>query len=184
MLINPKTAIQNGWITGLVDEQLQVQPNAIDFTLDNIYTINHNNICTISEQKSERQMRGGDPLAVSSMTEDGREWYTLSAHESYDCLSNVYVDLPEGVACKLIIRSTFNRNGFFLTSGLYDSGYQGHIGFVLHNRSGLAHIQRHVRVGQIEFYASDSAGRYSGGWNHGQNTHWAEELDVMRELNG
>ena len=184
MLINPRTAIENGWITGLKNEEQQVQPNAIDFTVDNIFAVNHNDMCIISELKEERQMRGSQPLAISNVTDDGREWYTLSAHDSYDCLSDVYVDLPDGVACKLIIRSTFNRNGIFLTSGLYDTGYKGHIGFMLHNRSGLALIERGVRVGQIEFYASDSAGQYSGGWNHAQNTHWNEQVDPMFELNG
>lgn len=184
MLINPNYAIEQGWITGLKDRDLQVQPNAIDFTLDNVFVIDHASLCTISEVKSERQMRASSPLPPANLSDDGREWYTLAPNMVYDCLSDVYVNVPDDVACKLIIRSTFNRNGFFLTSGLYDTGYEGHVGFALHNRSGLANVQRGVRVGQIEFYASDSNGKYAGGWNHKQNTHWNENTDVMQELNG
>lgn len=175
MLINPNTAIQEGWIQGVTNPELQVQPNAIDFTVDDLYHIGHHDLCVISEDKSERQMRSSAPVDVSHVGEDGREWWTLSPNMVYDGLSKIYVDLPEGIACSLIIRSTFNRNGMFLTSGLYDSGYQGRIGFALHNRSGMAQIQRGVRVGQILFMPSDAAKMYAGGWNHSADTHWNEE---------
>ena len=39
MFINPKIAIEKGWITGLNDLDKQVQPNAIDFTADKAFDI-------------------------------------------------------------------------------------------------------------------------------------------------
>jgi deoxycytidine triphosphate deaminase len=193
MIISPRTAIEQGWVTGIRNDDKQVQPNAIDFTLDHIYTINHHNIAILSEDKKLTQMRGGDELAVSNTTPDGKSWWTLNAHEVYDGLSGITVDLPEGIACTLVIRSTFNRNGVYLTSGLYDSGYKGPIGFAIHNRSGLTSVEVGMRVGQIVFHASDKNGLYAGGWNHEAGTHWStdtknilgiEDLDVMQELNG
>lgn len=195
MIINPKTAIEQGWITGIRDVEKQVQPNAIDYTLDHIFTINHHNIAVISEDKSLTQMRGGDRLEISNHTSDGKSWWTLSAHEVYDGLSDIAVNLPEGVACTLIVRSTFNRNGLYITSGLYDSGYKGPIGFALHNRSGLTSVEVGVRVGQIIFHASEDNGLYAGGWNHEVGTHWSADtknilgieeydIDIMKELNG
>ena len=174
MFISPKVAISEGWITGINDEALQVQPNAIDFTLDNLFAINHMNLFVISEDKADKQMRGGYPIEVANTDKAGKEFWTLSPNETYDGLSNIRVNLPEGVACQLIVRSTFNRNGIFLTSGLYDSGYEGNIGFALHNRSGMASVQKGVRVGQIIFVRSDSEGMYAGGWNHAEGTHWSE----------
>lgn len=164
MYINPKTAIENGWITGITDPDKQIQPNAIDFTLDKLFTIDYQNTFTISEEG--KQMRGGDEVIPVPSRNQDMDYWRLAGSTVYDGMSNIMVDLPEGVACELIIRSTLNRNGIFLTSGLYDSGFKGHIGFAIHNRSGIARIAPGTRIGQIKFVASDSAGTYAGGYNH------------------
>jgi len=172
MFINPKVAIENGWISGIVSEEKQVQPNAIDFTLDRLFTINHQNTFVISEEG--KQMRGGIEHNPIIDRATGNEFWKLD-HGVYDGMSNMFVKVPEGVAVQLIIRSTFNRNGLFLTSGLYDSGFEGHIGFALHNRSGEARIGVGTRVGQIIFVHSDNATTYAGGWNHEEGTHHSEK---------
>ena len=175
MFINPKTAVENGWVSGIVNPDVQIQPNAIDFTLDQLFTISDDSFIIGEDGK---QMRGGErtlPTGSWNGTEV-RDYWVLGGNKVYDGMSDVYVDLPEGVAAMLIIRSTFNRNGMFLTSGLYDSGFKGHLGFAIHNRSkGVALIEPHTRVGQVIFVASDSAGMYAGGWNHEQGTHYSED---------
>lgn len=185
MFINPKTAIEQGWITHpdcttVEDWETRkfLGPNAIDFTLDHLYTIDHNNVFIISEDS--KTMRGGKELPIAHIDANGVEYWTLSPHDTYDGLSNIRVNLPEGVACMLIIRSTFNRNGIFLTSGLYDSGYQGAIGMAVHNRSGVASIQKGMRFGQIIFISSDAAGMYQGGWNHAEGTHWSAGVNNVQ----
>lgn len=172
-LISPKVAIEKGWIKGIENPEKQIQPNALDFTIDNLFKIDEDKPFIISEES--KTMRGGDKV------DPVEGYWELDGHSVYDGLSNIYVDLPEGVACKLIIRSTFNRNGVFLTSGLYDSGYKGSIGFAIHNRSGKAFIAPGTRVGQIEFYASDKNGKYEGGWNHEEGTHWSESENGEQE---
>ena len=172
--ISPKKAIAEGWVTGLVDEEKQVQPNAIDFTLDKLFTINENNTFVISEEG--KQMRGGgEEQPIADRGDDSVKWWYLDPHKVYDGMSNIYVKVPEGVAAYLIVRSTFNRNGIFITSGLYDSGFEGHIGFALHNRSGDTKIAEGTRVGQLIFVTSDSVGKYAGGWNHEEGSHYTEE---------
>lgn len=164
MFIDPRVAIENGWVTGIKDVDLQVQPNAIDFTLDTLFSINGDASCVISE--SGKKMRGGEKINSVQDRRD-EEWYWTLNGGIYDGLSDVYVNLPEGVAClPVVVRSTFNRNGIFLTSGLYDSGYQGHIGFAIHNWLGNAKIGVGTRIGQIAFVESAKAGLYAGGWNH------------------
>jgi deoxycytidine triphosphate deaminase len=76
----------------------------------------------------------------------------------------------------LVVRSTLNRNGLFITSGLYDSFFKGNAGFCLHNRSpGVARIAPHTRVGQIMFVKSEFSGvQYSGTYNTKQGQHWAD----------
>lgn len=179
MFINPKIAIEKGWIKfpNWMDENFRnkcIQPNAIDFTLDKVFTVSVNDDFVISE--TTKKMRGNSILEPRVMTLmsgqqrfDGQPGWEL-CDGLYDCLSDFYVDLPDGVAAMLVPRSTFVRNGLFWTSGLYDSGFKGHIGGILHNRAGVACIKPNTRVGQIIFIQSDSAGLYSGGWNHDAGT--------------
>jgi len=164
MFINPKTAIKEGWLTGITNPEKQIQPNAVDFTLDRLFNIDDNyfQIFTDPNGKEIKKMRGG--------REHTTDTFELEAKTSYDVLSNMYVKLPEGVCAMLIARSTFTRNGLFLVSGLYDSGFEGHIGCALHNMSSRAMIQRGSRVGQIMFLTAESAGLYAGGYNHGKGT--------------
>lgn len=173
MFINPKTAIESGWITGIQDTEVQVQPNAIDFTLDRVFNISDNEFIVAKDlanpKKELKQMRGGNELLPYPDRRTGIQLFNLDSG-SYDILSDLYVELPEGVAAMLVARSTFVRNGLFLVSGLYDSGFKGHIGCVLHNMKGVAKVQKGVRVGQIIFIEASSAGTYAGGYNHAAGT--------------
>jgi len=176
MFINPKIAIENGWIippSDNFDWEKYVQPNAIDFTIDSLFTINDKVSFIISE--SGKQMRKGEPV-VANQFEDGLSYWMLESNSVYDFMSNFYVNLPDGVACEMIVRSTFNRNGIFLTSGLYDSGFKGNIAGALHNRSGVAYISPGTRVGQIKFIASDSEGSYAGQYNTENGQHWSDAI--------
>ena len=172
MFIKPTVAIDNGWIKGDFTDD-NVQPNAIDFTLDKLFTINEINIFRIDEDNKE--MRGGNIVTPELDARLGKEYWRLNAKTSYDGMSDFYVEVPEGVAALLIVRSTFNRNGIFITSGLYDSGFKGHCGFAIHNNSGTAYIAPNTRIGQIIFVDSESAKMYDGGWNHEDGSHYSEK---------
>lgn len=179
MFISPKTAIENGWVTGIHDVEKQVQPNALDFTLDKVYAIRTTNQFVISEYG--KQMRGSHELEPvldrGFKHETGEDLYFWHIRDNVvDGMSDVYVDLPEGVAAILLPRSTLSRNGLFLTSGLWDSGYRGHIGMMLHIRAeGMTSIAKGTRVGQVIFVASDSATMYAGGYTHEKGTHYTEK---------
>lgn len=176
MLISPIKLIEEGWITHPKCKTLDdwkhyefISPNAIDFTLDQLFSFRDTNIFAISEQG--KQMRGTSVVQPVSDRRSGLDYYIIEPYKSYDALSDVYVNVPEGAAAHLIIRSTFNRNGLFLTAGLYDDSFSGHIGFALHNKSGQANITPGTRIGQIMFFEADSYGSYQGQWNHQQGTH-------------
>ena len=170
MIISPKIAVQKGWITGLTDPIKQVQPNAIDFTADQAFEVTQEDFY-VSE--TYKQMRGSESLEPRTTFYESNSlssWF-IPGKGMVDFLSDVYVDLPEGVAAQLVIRSTLARNGLILTSGLYDSGFKGHIGFLLHNlHEREAVIAKGTRVGQIVFNGADSAGTYAGGYNHIKGT--------------
>lgn len=174
MLISPKIAIANGWVSGINDLDTQVQPNAIDFTLDKLFHIcpPDNSPLIITNDKKLNVL----PTNIL-VTPDAQNYWLLNYVGAYDIMSNVYVELPPGVVAKLIIRSTFNRSGMFITSGLYDQGFKGHVGAVLHHPLNIdTAIEVGTRVGQIEFWqAQDSGDVYSGGYNHEKGTHWTGE---------
>ena len=180
MFINPKIAIEEKWIThpelSSYDEWFSkkfVSPNAIDFTLDRLFSINHHNGFHISEHG--KKMRGSQEIKPVIDRRENIPYWRLDKNSAYDGMSSMYVNIPDGVACSLIIRSTLNRNGIWLTSGLYDSFFKGHIGFVLHNRSGYAYISPGTRIGQILFHPADNAYKYEGGYSHDTGTHWTEK---------
>lgn len=169
MFINPRIAIERGWVTGIHNPEKQVQPNAIDFTLDQLWEVHEDTVFIISEVGKEMRHRSQmSPVPLRS--DPDMCYWELYSRGIYDGLSDVYVDVPDGVAAMLVPRSSFTRNGFLLTSGLYDSGFKGHIGFVLHNGGGTARVFKGTRVGQIIFVESENALVYSGGYNHEEGT--------------
>ena len=170
MFISPKIAIEKGWITGIVNPDKQIQPNAIDFTADKAFDVAHEDFY-ISEK--HKQMRGGELIEPrpTFYESDAISSWVIPGRGMFDFLSDIYVNVPEGVAAQLVIRSTLSRNGLVLTSGLYDSGFKGHIGFLLHNlHEHDATIAQGTRVGQIIFVQSDSGGMYLGDYNHEHGT--------------
>ena len=190
MLHNPNDLINKNLISGT----LSVQPNAIDFTLDELYLIEPS-LTYISNNKTLVQHRTRnkvslvtpeslrDSHAFGNVTEEpnlASGWF-LAPNSSYDGTSNVYVEVPEGMAAFLVVRSTLNRNAIVLTSGLYDSGFKGHIGFTIHTKAGNTFIEKGTYVGQIMFMASDSAGTYSGGYNTEVGQHWTAPIGTTEE---
>lgn len=175
MIFSPKYAIDQGWVTGIKNDW-QIQPNAVEFTLDFVDDMSENTTFFAYDDvagKTHKQHRGGNKLQAAVDRSSEVPFFTLTKGV-YDGMSEVYVDLPENVLLLLIIRSTFNRNGIFLTSGLYDSGYKGHIGFAIHNWVGPAKIGQGTRIGQAMFVQADSVGMYAGGYNFEQGKHWKD----------
>lgn len=165
MFINPKVAIEKGWVRGIRDEKLQVQPNAIDFTLDKLFR-QQPSTARISE--NSKVMR---PLQEQEIEATG--YWLLEGQCVYDGTSDVYVEVPEGVAAILFTRSTFARNGILIASGLYDAGYKGHVGFTIYTHGGSVEIAPGTRIGQIGFALAPSAKMYAGQYNHKEGEHYA-----------
>lgn len=177
MFISPEVAINEGWIThpdcsSLEDwkERKFVNPNAIDFTIDRLFKVDETTTAVITE--TTRTFR--DTPEVPTNT-DGM--WVLAPRTVYDGMSFMHVEVPNNVACMLVNRSTFNRCGAHLNSGLYDSSFQGNIGFTLTNRSGGLITAPGTRVGQIIFINSEAAGKYAGIYNNAESgTHWSDHV--------
>jgi len=182
MVISPITTIKNGWITHPLCHSVEdwqshkfISPNAVDFTIDRMFTIDDSTTVRISE--SQKNMAGGVLINPVFDTRYQQDFFRINNRCVVDGMSDMFVKVPDGVVClSMVVRSTFNRNGIFITSGIYDSGYEGHIGFAMHNqRNAPAFVGVGTRVGQIVFIEADSAGIYEGGWNHTEGSHYSEK---------
>lgn len=140
-------------------QQADVQPNAVDLRLGKVLAIAHNPFILSEESKSHRGSVEMQP------TEDG--WWML-APGSYEVVMENIITVGPDEAGWVITRSTLNRNGVFLTSGLYDSGYQGVMAGCMHVNGGALHIQRGTRIGQLLLFKSEALSLYNGSYGIGK----------------
>lgn len=171
MLANPLKMIDAGFITNVIDSVKQVQPNAVDWEISSIFQF-VDNITPFVISEDGKAMRPMKELVVSP---DG--YWHLEPNSEYDITSCMRVSIPAGYAAQIVPRSTFVRNGCWLVSGLYDSGYQGTVAGVLHTGTAPVFIAPGTRVGQIMFIHSDSVDGvlYAGGYNTEVGQHWTEK---------
>lgn len=180
MFINPQTAVDEGWIhfPEWMEPEFRkkcMQPNAIDITADRMFcmAVNSHGFVHISETTKQLpaqiELFASQPLH-GTLPED---MWNIQNGRIYDAMSDFYVEIPDGVAAELTIRSTLNRCGLALNSGIWDSGFKGNLGMIIHNRSLQdVWLAPHTRVCQIKFIASDSNGSYAGGYNTERGQHW------------
>ena len=131
------------------------QPNAVDLRLGKVFKINNKAFEISEEYKSHRGTEEVQP------TTDG--WYNLE-EGTYEVVMENIVTVGTDEAGWVITRSTLNRNGVFITSGLYDSGYNGVMAGAMHVRSGPVSIQKGTRIAQFLLFKAESLTQYSGSY--------------------
>lgn len=87
----------------------------------------------------------------------------LDPGKSRNILLNERIKLPANMCAELKVRSTYSRKGMFLSSGLWDSGFEGNLGCTLYNMSNdPILIPKDERICQVVCYEAESAGLYNG----------------------
>lgn len=189
MFISPKHVIEQGWIQhpqcktyqDWVDRKF-VSPNAIDWTLDDMYMIGFDNDDTdlytfyVSENKKETiPLQRMSPYA---RYDDNVVGWSVNSSYNYDIMSDCYVEIPQGTLALLYIRSTFARVGCTLSNTVFDQGFKGNVGSVLHVGRYGGFIAQGCRIAQIGFIrAEDSGIIYSGGYNTANGQHWTKKQE-------
>ena len=135
------------------------QPNAVDLRLGKVFFIRPK---TFIIDESDKVHRGSVELPVG---DDG--YYTL-VEGHYEVVMENVITVGEGEAGWVITRSTLNRNGVFLTSGLYDSGYNGVMAGVMHVTCGPMKIRPGTRIGQYLSFEAESLSLYDGSYGIGK----------------
>jgi len=140
-------------------EDSQVQPNAIDLKVDKIFEIDKKDFAINEEQKVHRG-------SVEMMPDEKGDWILTPG--CYEIIMEGEVEIGDDEAGWVITRSTLNRNGLFITSGLYDSGYNGVMAGALHVEVGNARIRKGTRVGQFLLFKAESLSQYDGDYGKGK----------------
>ena len=136
-----------------------VQPNAVDITLGKVFRI----LPTVFEidAANNKVMRQVEEL----VPDENGFWYLEPG--DYEGIAEQTVTVGEDEAGYVIPRSSCNRSGVFLTSGLYDSSYSGVCAFCVHVGVGPVRIQKGTRVGQYLTWKAEALHQYNGSYGFG-----------------
>ena len=140
-------------LTGVEPED--VQPNAVDLRLGKVFKI----LPEVFEIENEYKRHRG---SYEIMPDDKGVFYLEPGH--YEVVMENKITVGSNEAGWVITRSTLNRNGLFLTSGLYDSGYSGVMAGVLHVTIGPAKIRKGTRIGQYLSFDAEMVKEYDGSY--------------------
>ena len=135
------------------------QPNAVDQRLGKVFYIREELFLIDENTKKHR--------GTLEIQPDEEGYFNLKVG-SYEVVMENIIHVGEGEAGWVITRSTLNRNGVFLTSGLYDSGYHGVMAGVMHVTIGPMKIKRGTRIGQYLSFDAESLSSYEGSYGIGK----------------
>tara|TARA_R110000822_G_scaffold44843_1_gene120207 strand:+ start:3437 stop:3934 length:498 start_codon:yes stop_codon:yes gene_type:complete len=136
-----------------------IQPNAVDLRLGRVLAILDNDFIVDETQKVHR---GSEEVEVF---EDGY-WYLYPG--AYEVIMENEIEVGMGEAGFVITRSTLNRNGVYLTTGLYDTGYHGVMAGVMHVTCGRMKVKPGTRIGQYLSFDAEALHKYDGDYGKGK----------------
>jgi len=155
-------------------QEVDIQPNAVDLRLGKVFRLSQS---TFIIDESRKVHRGSIELKP-----DDYGYFNL-AEGHYEVVMENMITVGENEAGWVITRSTLNRNGLFLTSGLYDTGYDGVMAGVLHVTAGPARIQKGTRIGQYLSFNAEALKSYDGDYGRGKahDTKYGSENEEAAE---
>lgn len=136
-----------------VVQSTDVQPNAVDLRLSKVYKVLNTEFRISNDEKKHRE--------VFEINEDSDGYFYLPVGY-YNIEYENRIKVSDQEAGFVITRSTLVRNGVYLTTGLYDSGYEGKMVSGLHVTCGDMFIQKGTRVGQYLCFDAESLHLYDG----------------------
>ena len=152
-----------------------IQPNAVDLRIDKVFKINPK-LFALSDSDGTKIHRGSEEIIP------GYNGFWRLEPGTYEIVMENIIEVGLDEAGWVITRSTLNRNGVFITSGLYDSGYHGVMAGALHVTTGPFEIARGTRVGQFLLFKSQSVRKYEG--SYGLNSEHDKKYNVTGVYDG
>ena len=140
------------------EDKKVVQPNAFDFKIDKVFKFVTDTFELSADDKKVHRKQ-------EEIRPDKKGYFYLNSGV-YSILTNVDCKIAEGEAGFLIPRSSLNRNGIFLKSGLYDSGFENTVGCTLYVESPcFFKVQKGARIGQFILFEAETLNLYNGSYN-------------------
>lgn len=137
-----------------------VQPNAVDLRLDRVFAIKKEVFEITNDTKKHR--------GSVEILPDADGFFELEPG-CYEVVMENVVSVGENEAGWVITRSTLNRNGLHIFSGLYDSGYHGMMAGCMHVNVATARIKKGTRIGQYLSFSAEMLHEYSGDYGFDKN---------------
>ena len=157
-------------------DQDMIQPNAFDVRLDRVFEFNEAPIdsgiqntfsLTADDEKIHALKQELYPLSSNGT-------FVLRKGNSYEIIFQGTIKMGATEAGWIVPRSSLNRNGIFITSGLYDAGYEGVMAACMHVMGANFTVMRGARLGQFLLFHAETAHRYSG--NYGVSSEHDQQL--------
>lgn len=165
-------------ITNIISET-DIQPNAVDLRVEKIL-ITSPQTFILSEDK--RIHRGSKELPTRNFqNEDG--WWGLNPGY-YEVVFQNEIKVGKNEAGFVISRSSLIRNGVYLLSGLYDSGYEGNMVAGLHVTTGTFYVKKGTRLGQYLLFDAEMVRMYNGAYGFvklNNNEEYSKRLKKRKE---
>lgn len=137
------------------DVEKQMQPNGFDLRVVSISTAVGSVTVPAEQHVDYSQM-----IVNRVDCKDG--YFSLKANQNYVVNYRESISVKDGFAAIIVGRSSLLRAGIFITSALYDTGFEGQLGGVIRPMNN-AKIQFGARLGQVIFHESKFNGmRYQG----------------------
>jgi deoxycytidine triphosphate deaminase len=163
-IVNPKWILDEGYvkpfegsppiITDPNDEECALQQNGIDLRLDTVQVADGATRFSLYKKKDAR-------CNYLQLEPDANNDFLFFPGKQYalDCME--WIDIPQGTAAYLFMRSSVNRySGMFFT-GLWDAGFRGRLGGIFRPYIATT-VERGVRMAQVVFFRADSHRPYEG----------------------
>jgi deoxycytidine triphosphate deaminase len=160
MILNPQKIVDDKILQypDDIDWSIYVQQNGIDITVDRVFDINFKEIPIVGIKDSYKPSPILlEPVAITSYSKG----FVFKKGNVYTAESDFFVTVPEGMCASVIGRSTFNRQGLLIRSSLYDSGFNGNVGFTIYCFNNFK-VEKGARIGQIVFTQAENSSLYSG----------------------
>jgi len=145
-------------IEGLIDSDIQIQPNGIDLSLQSVMRLEGQGQLDFSNK--DRKLPHTPPI------EFGPNGWIMLDPGSYLVSFNEIVNLPLNIMALGKPRSSLLRMGATIETAVWDAGYVGRSQclLVVHNPQGIR-LARNARILQLVFFrlASETEG-YSGAY--------------------
>ena len=149
-------------------ESSAIQPNGVDLHIKQVNEI---------PGDSKPRLKEDDRIHAETINLDYNPngFYNLSAGKAYRVVYREVVRIPNTCVGLLLVRSSLQRNGVWLSTALWDSGYEGRGSGTLFCFSNLQ-LHKDFAIGQLILMAADKPDTmYQGNYQH-------EGLDTNAEI--